>query len=140
MWLDSGAARARMENEEPQRSLWRDSGLSWRAAQRGRVPESKSSSRKGASGPASGSEIASRLSRAAVSCFRCLDGLGHDLIRQITRWQRRYFSRAVACGIRYLGSSGSLFEMPDHFRIGMGVNTEMFAERLNRLGHALTSG
>jgi hypothetical protein len=27
--------------------------------------------------------------------------------------------------------------MPDHFRIGMGVNTEMFAEGLNRLGRAL---
>jgi hypothetical protein len=29
------------------------------------------------------------------------------------------------------------FEMPDHFRIGMGVNTEMFAEGLRRLGMAL---
>src|SRR5437867_12611087 len=35
---------------------------------------------------------------------------------------------------------GRFFEMPDHFRIGMGVNTEMFAEGLNRIGHALTSG
>jgi hypothetical protein len=26
--------------------------------------------------------------------------------------------------------------MPDHFRIGMGVNTEMFAEGLNRIGCA----
>jgi len=34
---------------------------------------------------------------------------------------------------------GRFFEMPDHFRIGMGVNTEMFAEGLNRLGRALTS-
>jgi aspartate/methionine/tyrosine aminotransferase len=32
---------------------------------------------------------------------------------------------------------GRYFEMPDHFRIGMGVNTEMFAEGLNRIGHAL---
>jgi aspartate/methionine/tyrosine aminotransferase len=32
---------------------------------------------------------------------------------------------------------GRFFEMPDHFRIGMGVNTEMFAEGLNRLGRAL---
>lgn len=29
------------------------------------------------------------------------------------------------------------FEMPDHFRIGMGVNTEMFAEGLNRISQAL---
>jgi hypothetical protein len=35
---------------------------------------------------------------------------------------------------------GRFFEMPDHFRIGMGVNTEMFAEGLKRIGHALTSG
>jgi aspartate/methionine/tyrosine aminotransferase len=32
---------------------------------------------------------------------------------------------------------GRFFEMPDHFRIGMGVNTEMFAEGLNRIGSAL---
>ena len=32
---------------------------------------------------------------------------------------------------------GRFFEMPDHFRIGMGVNTEMFAEGLNRIGQAL---
>jgi aspartate/methionine/tyrosine aminotransferase len=34
---------------------------------------------------------------------------------------------------------GRFFEMPDHFRIGMGVNTEMFAEGLNRIGEALQS-
>jgi hypothetical protein len=32
---------------------------------------------------------------------------------------------------------GRFFEMPDHFRMGMGVNTEMFAEGLNRIGQAL---
>jgi aspartate/methionine/tyrosine aminotransferase len=32
---------------------------------------------------------------------------------------------------------GRFFEMPDHFRIGMGVNTEMFAEGLNRMARAL---
>ena len=32
---------------------------------------------------------------------------------------------------------GRFFEMPDHFRIGMGVNTEMFAEGLNRIERAL---
>jgi hypothetical protein len=32
---------------------------------------------------------------------------------------------------------GRFFEMPDHFRIGMGVNTEMFAEGLRRIGEAL---
>ncbi|MGB9475651.1 MAG: aminotransferase class I/II-fold pyridoxal phosphate-dependent enzyme, partial [Candidatus Udaeobacter sp.] len=32
---------------------------------------------------------------------------------------------------------GHFFEMPDHFRIGMGVNTEMFAEGLARISQAL---
>jgi hypothetical protein len=32
---------------------------------------------------------------------------------------------------------GRFFEMPDHFRIGMGVNSEMFAEGLNRISQAL---
>jgi aspartate/methionine/tyrosine aminotransferase len=32
---------------------------------------------------------------------------------------------------------GRFFEMPDHFRIGMGVDTEMFAEGLNRIDRAL---
>jgi len=35
---------------------------------------------------------------------------------------------------------GRFFEMPDHFRIGMGVNTEMFAQGLSRIGRALGSG
>ena len=34
---------------------------------------------------------------------------------------------------------GRFFEMPDHFRIGMGMNTEMFAEGLKRIGRALAS-
>src|SRR5436309_12727314 len=32
---------------------------------------------------------------------------------------------------------GRFFEMPEHFRIGMGVNTEMFAEGLKRTSYAL---
>jgi aspartate/methionine/tyrosine aminotransferase len=32
---------------------------------------------------------------------------------------------------------GRFFEMPNHFRIGMGVNSEMFAEGLRRLEGAL---
>ncbi len=32
---------------------------------------------------------------------------------------------------------GRFFEMPDHFRIGMGVNTGMFAEGLRRVGMAI---
>ncbi|MGA2194158.1 MAG: aminotransferase class I/II-fold pyridoxal phosphate-dependent enzyme, partial [Bryobacteraceae bacterium] len=32
---------------------------------------------------------------------------------------------------------GRFFEMPDHFRVGMGVNAEMFREGLRRIGLAL---
>jgi aspartate/methionine/tyrosine aminotransferase len=32
---------------------------------------------------------------------------------------------------------GRFFEVPDYFRIGMGVNTEMFAEGLNRISRAI---
>jgi hypothetical protein len=34
---------------------------------------------------------------------------------------------------------GRFFELSDHFRIGMGVNTEMFGEGLNRIGDALAT-
>src|SRR5882672_10304541 len=34
---------------------------------------------------------------------------------------------------------GRFFEMPNHFRIGMGVDTEMFAEGLNRISRALAT-
>jgi aspartate/methionine/tyrosine aminotransferase len=34
---------------------------------------------------------------------------------------------------------GRFFEMLDHFRIGMGVSTEMFAEGLSRIGRALSA-
>ena len=32
---------------------------------------------------------------------------------------------------------GRFFEIPDHFRVGMGVNAEMFREGLRRVGLAL---
>jgi aspartate/methionine/tyrosine aminotransferase len=35
---------------------------------------------------------------------------------------------------------GRFFEMPDHFRIGMGVNTDMFAEGVDRISRALAHG
>jgi aspartate/methionine/tyrosine aminotransferase len=34
---------------------------------------------------------------------------------------------------------GRFFEMPDYFRIGMGVNTEMFGEGLDRISQAMTN-
>jgi hypothetical protein len=35
---------------------------------------------------------------------------------------------------------GRFFEMPDHFRIGMGVDSAMFATGLENIGKALRSG
>jgi aspartate/methionine/tyrosine aminotransferase len=34
---------------------------------------------------------------------------------------------------------GQFFEMPEHFRVGMGVDSDMFREGLRRVGMALAS-
>jgi aspartate/methionine/tyrosine aminotransferase len=65
-----------------------------------------------------------------------------------TEWGTTSFPRLVSGNtekfLEYLRSKfdtsavpGRFFEMPDHFRIGMGVNSEMFAEGLNRISRAL---
>ncbi len=46
----------------------------------------------------------------------------------LERLRQRYETSAVP---------GRFFEMPRHFRIGMGVNTEMFGEGLRRISRAL---
>ena len=51
-----------------------------------------------------------------------------DVDRLLARLRTDYETSAVP---------GRFFEMPDHFRIGMGVNTEMFGEGLRRLDLAL---
>jgi aspartate/methionine/tyrosine aminotransferase len=53
-----------------------------------------------------------------------------DADRFLQRLQSKFDTSAVP---------GRFFEMPDHFRVGMGVNTEMFAEGLNRIASALVS-
>jgi aspartate/methionine/tyrosine aminotransferase len=57
---------------------------------------------------------------------RLLGGNTHAFLERL---QRDFETSAVP---------GRFFEMPDHFRIGMGVNTEMFAEGLNRINRALS--
>jgi aspartate/methionine/tyrosine aminotransferase len=47
------------------------------------------------------------------------------------------FLERLRCEFDTSAVPGRFFEMPDHFRIGMGVNKEMFAEGLNRIGRAL---
>ena len=53
---------------------------------------------------------------------------GADVDQLLARLRADYETTAVP---------GRFFEMPDRFRIGMGVNTEMFGEGLRRLGLAL---
>jgi len=65
---------------------------------------------------------------------------------QRTGAQRRLWRLSRSCGSNDVflerlqaqfetsAAPGRFFEMPDHFRIGMGVNTEMFAEGLSRIG------
>src|SRR5438552_2019032 len=47
------------------------------------------------------------------------------------------FLERLRCEFETSAVPGRFFEMPDDFRIGMGVNTEMFTEGLNRIGRAL---
>src|SRR5262249_29948173 len=47
------------------------------------------------------------------------------------------FLKRLRCEFDTSAVPGRFFEMPDHFRIGMGVNTEMFAEGLSQLNRAL---
>ncbi|HWC99251.1 MAG TPA: aminotransferase class I/II-fold pyridoxal phosphate-dependent enzyme [Candidatus Sulfopaludibacter sp.] len=61
-----------------------------------------------------------------TTCFlRLLRG---DVEGFLERLRTKYETSAVP---------GRFFEMPDHIRIGMGVNTEMFAEGLRRFSQAL---
>ena len=53
---------------------------------------------------------------------------GGDVEEFLARLRTEYETTAVP---------GRFFEMPDRFRIGMGVNTEMFGEGMRRLGLAL---
>ena len=53
---------------------------------------------------------------------------GGDVEELLSRLRADYETSAVP---------GRFFEMPDRFRIGMGVNTDMFREGLRRLGLAL---
>jgi aspartate/methionine/tyrosine aminotransferase len=60
-----------------------------------------------------------------TSFVQLIDGDADDFLDRL----RTEFETSVVPG-RY-------FEMPDYFRIGMGVNTEMFADGLDRISRAL---
>jgi hypothetical protein len=66
-----------------------------------------------------------------TSFVRLSRGCGRDADAFLERLRSEFDTSTVP---------GRFFEMPDHFRIGMGVNTEMFAEGLNRISRALGRG
>ena len=68
---------------------------------------------------------APRTDFGTTAFLRLLDG---DVDAFLERLRERYETTAVP---------GRFFEMPNHFRIGMGVDPEMFAEGLRRIGLAL---
>lgn len=72
------------------------------------------------------SHIAAIRSPYGTTCFPKL--LHGDVAELMQRLRANFETTAVP---------GQFFEMPDHFRIGMGVDHEMFAEGLRRLTEAL---
>jgi hypothetical protein len=52
----------------------------------------------------------------------------HNLDHFLTRLRTEYETSVVP---------GHFFGLPNHFRVGMGVDTEMFREGLQRIGRAL---
>ena len=63
-----------------------------------------------------------------TSLLRVRNGFGDDFLERL---RTRHDTSAVP---------GRFFEMPDHFRVGMGVNTEMFGEGLRRIDLNLEVG
>jgi len=74
-------------------------------------------------------EIAAARTDFGTTCFMRLPGGDADSFLDRLRAERE--TSAVP---------GRFFEMPDHMRIGMGVNSEMFAEGLRRLEMMLAAG
>ena len=63
--------------------------------------------------------------------------LRHDVLSKAAARRRRGFTATLRNQFETTVVPGQFFEMPDHFRIGMGVDSEMFAEGLHRLTRAL---
>ena len=58
---------------------------------------------------------------------------------RLVRGDADAFLERLRCEFETSAVPGRFFEMPGHFRIGMGVNTEMFTEGLKRIGHAFAT-
>jgi hypothetical protein len=64
-------------------------------------------------------------------------GYGTTSFPKLLRGDVEKFARRLRDDFETSVVPGGFFEMPDHFRIGMGVDSAMFAEGLRRLGQAL---
>ena len=83
------------------------------------------------------SQLASRFSKATIKPFCRFDAMGHHIIPRLLSGNTDAFLERLRTEFDTSVVPGRFFETPDHFRIGMGVNTEMFAEGLDRIGRAL---
>src|SRR5258708_37339159 len=84
--------------------------------------------------------MVARFCGAQTRPSRRMDRLGHNpLYALVPRRDSNadVFLERLRAQFETSAVPGRFFEMPDHFRIGMGVNTEMFAEGLSRIGRAL---
>ena len=125
-----------MEDAPAERSLQRDAGSSGRTAQCRRVRAFDLLR-----------ERARRIVEADRKLLRDFLEQQSSLSAVSTEWgttsfprlsmETRRFSERLRSEFDTSAVPGRFFEMPDHFRIGMGVNMEMFAEGLNRIGRAL---
>jgi len=84
------------------------------------------------------------LSVAAFNHLNLLRERGRSLVEADRKLLRDFLNGDVNVFLERLRSKfdtsavpGRFFEMPDHFRIGMGADTQMFEEGLNRIGRAL---
>ena len=62
---------------------------------------------------------------------------GTTAIVRLIEWRCRQFLARLRTEQETSVVPGRFFELPNHFRIGMGVDTEMFREGLQRIGRVL---
>jgi hypothetical protein len=82
-------------------------------------------------------ERARRIVEPGVSAVRTRWGTTAFL--RLRRGDTDEFLAGLRVGHETSAVPGRFFEMPAHFRIGMGVNSEMFREGLRRIGLALAA-
>ena len=68
---------------------------------------------------------------------RCTDEVGHDAFLRLAHGEADEFLARLRAERETSAVPGRFFGAPDCFRMGMGVNHEMFAEGLRRVEEAL---